>query len=152
MSWSSWALQSLSKVGKHRRHLHVTSEFIGTRRRRCYRRSANCFHNGQNCSKSVGVIERKIGDAKVGFLVQCIKKQLTPLQNFNIQTCFSQFLWVFSLNVDLGQMVSWIHLSLPNACKLMCFDINISEIRNVKLLECVQLCVKPPISSFDNHD
>ena len=35
------------------------------------------------------------------FLVQYTKAQLIILQNFNIQTCFSQFLWFFSLNVDL---------------------------------------------------
>ena len=34
---------------------------------------------------------------KVSFFVQCTKIQL----DFNIQTCFSQFLWFFSLNVDL---------------------------------------------------
>ena len=35
---------------------------------------------------------------KVSFFIQCIKKQSITLQNFNIQTCFSQFLWFFSLN------------------------------------------------------
>ena len=35
--------------------------------------------------------------AKVSFFVQCKKMQLITLQNFNTQTYFSQFLWVFSL-------------------------------------------------------
>ena len=34
---------------------------------------------------------------KVSFIVQCTKKmQLITSQNFNIQTCFSKFLWFFS--------------------------------------------------------
>ena len=40
--------------------------------------------------------------SKVSFFVECIKKQLITLQNFNIQTCFGQFLWFFILNVDLN--------------------------------------------------
>ena len=53
---------------------------------------------------------------KVSFFVQCIKKQLIRLQNFNIQTCFSQFLWFFSLKFWFkGQIISRIHLILPNA-------------------------------------
>ena len=60
---------------------------------------------------------------KVSFLVQCTKMQLITLQNFNIQTCFSQFLWFFSLKCWFkGQIISIIHLSLPKAYKLMCFD------------------------------
>ena len=35
--------------------------------------------------------------SKVSFFIQCIRKQLITLQNFNIQTCFSQLLWFFSL-------------------------------------------------------
>ena len=38
--------------------------------------------------------------AKVSFFVQCTKMQLITLQNFNIQACFSQFLWVFSLKCE----------------------------------------------------
>ena len=34
---------------------------------------------------------------KVSFFVQCMKKQLITLQNFNIPTCFSQFLCFYSL-------------------------------------------------------
>ena len=84
---------------------------------------------------------------KVSFFVQCIKKQLITLQNFNIQTCFSQFLWFFSLKFWFkGQIISRIHLILPNAYKLMCFDRNINGNRDVKFLECdyllVQRCVK----------
>ena len=64
---------------------------------------------------------------KVSFFVQCIKKQLITLQNFNTQTCYSQFLWFFSLKFSLkGQIISRIHLILPNAYKLMCFDRNIN--------------------------
>ena len=49
--------------------------------------------------------------------------QLITFQNFHIQTCFSQFLWFFSLKCWFkGQMMSRVHLSLPNAYKLMCFD------------------------------
>ena len=33
-------------------------------------------------------------------------------------------------------MISRIHLILPNAYKLMCFDRNINGNRNVKFLEC----------------
>ena len=32
--------------------------------------------------------------------------------------------------------MSKIHLSLPNAYKLMCFDRNVNENRDVKFLEC----------------
>ena len=50
------------------------------------------------CRKK-GVIEREKtpNSTKVSLFVQCIKKQLITLQNFNIQTCFSQVLWLFSL-------------------------------------------------------
>ena len=33
---------------------------------------------------------------KVSFFGQCTKMQLITLQNFDFQTCFSQFLWFFS--------------------------------------------------------
>ena len=33
-------------------------------------------------------------------------------------------------------MMSKIHLSLPNAYKLMCFDRNVNGNRDVKFLEC----------------
>ena len=76
-------------------------------------------------------------NTKVSFFDQCIKKQSITLQNFHIQTCFSQFLWFFSLKWWFkGQMMSKIHLSLPNAYKLMCFDRNINGNRDVKFLEC----------------
>ena len=40
---------------------------------------------------------------KVSFFVQCRKMQLITLQKFHIQTCFSQFLWVFSLiSMEIG--------------------------------------------------
>ena len=70
-----------------------------------------------------------------------------PLKNFNIKTCFLQFLWFFRLKCWLeGQIISRIQVSLPNAYKLMCFDRNIKGNRDVKFLECdyllVQRCVK----------
>ena len=51
--------------------------------------------------------------SKVSFFVQCTNTQLIPLQKFNIQTYFSQFLWFFSLKCWFkGQIISRIHLSL----------------------------------------
>jgi hypothetical protein len=62
--------------------------------------------------------------------------QLLPLKNFNIKTCFIQFLWFFRLKCwFIGQIISRIHLSLPNAYKLMCFDRNINGNRDVKFFE-----------------
>ena len=82
-------------------------------------------------------INTKYVSSKVSFFVQCIKKQLITLQNFNSQTCFSQFLWFFSLKFWFkGQIISRIHLILPNAYKLLCFDRNINGNRDVKFLEC----------------
>ena len=90
---------------------------------------------------------KKTSLPKTSFFAQCTKMQLITLQNFNIQTYFSQFLWFFSLKCWFkGQMISRIHLSLPNAYKLMCFDRNINGNRDAKFLECdyllVQRCVK----------
>ena len=69
--------------------------------------------------------------------------QLITLQTFTIQTCFSQFLWFFSLKCWLkGQIISRINLSLPNAYKLMCFDRNINGNRDIKILECDYLSVQ----------
>ena len=39
-------------------------------------------------------------------------------------------------------MISRIHLILPNAYKLMCFDRNINGNRDVKFLECDYLVVQ----------
>ena len=65
--------------------------------------------------------------AKVSFFGQCNKMQKIPLKNFNIQTCFIQFLCFFSLKCWFkGQIISRIHLSLPSAYKLMCFGRNIN--------------------------
>ena len=62
--------------------------------------------------------------------------QLITLQNFNIQTCFSKFLWFFSLTCWFkGQVIPIIHLNLPNAYILMCFDENINGNRDDKFLE-----------------
>ena len=62
--------------------------------------------------------------------------QLIPLKNFNIKTCFRLKCWL------KGQIISRIHLSLPNAYKLMCFDRNINGNRDVKILECDYLSVQ----------
>ena len=70
---------------------------------------------------------------KVSILGQCSKRQLIPLQNFIINTCFIRFLWFFRLKCWFkGQIIPRIHLSLPNAYKLMCFDRNINGNRDVK--------------------
>jgi hypothetical protein len=62
--------------------------------------------------------------------------QLIPLQNFIIKSCFIQFLWFFRLNSWFkGQIISRIHLSLPNAYKLMCFDRNINGYRDDKFFD-----------------
>ena len=75
--------------------------------------------------------------AKVSFFCECTKMQLITSQNFNIQTCFSQFLWYFILKCWFkGQKISRIHLSLPNAYKLMCLGRNINGNRDVKFLWC----------------
>ena len=64
---------------------------------------------------------------KVSFFGQCSKMQLIPFKNSNIKTWFIQFLWFFRLKCRFkGQIISCIHLSLPNAYKLMCFDRNIN--------------------------
>ena len=69
---------------------------------------------------------------KVSFFLQCSKMKLIPLKNFNIKTCFFQFLWFFRLKCWFkGQIISRIHLSLPNAHKLMCFDRNVDGNRDV---------------------
>ena len=72
---------------------------------------------------------------KVSFFLQCSKMQIIPLKNFNIQTCFIQFLWFFGLKCWFkGQMISRIHLSLPNAYKLMCLIEISMEIGMLKIL------------------
>ena len=90
---------------------------------------------------------------KVSFFLQCTKMLLITLQNYNIQTCFSQFLWFFSLKCWFkDQIISRICLScisLPNTYKMMCFDRNINENRDVinclrngvwdSLYECMKL-------------
>ena len=81
-------------------------------------------------------------NVKVTFFIQRTKMQLITLQNFNIQTCFSQFLWFFSLKCwSKGQIITSIHcLMHTNWCVL----IEISM--DVEFLECdyllVQWCVK----------
>ena len=65
--------------------------------------------------------------AKVSFFVQCTKMQLITLQNFNIQICFSQSVWVFSLKFwFIGQIMSRIHLILPKMHTNLCVLIDIS--------------------------
>ena len=66
--------------------------------------------------------------SKVSFCVQCTMMQLIQelitLQNFSVQSCFSQFLWFVSLKCWFkGQIISKIHLSLHT--KRVCFDRNI---------------------------
>ena len=62
--------------------------------------------------------------------------QLITSKNFNIKTCFIQFLWFFRLKCWFkGQIISRIHLSLPNAHKLMCFDRNINGNRDDKFFD-----------------
>ena len=73
--------------------------------------------------------------------------QLITLKKFNIQTCFSQFLWFFTLKCWFkGQIISRIQLNILNAYKMMCFDRNINGNRDVEFLECdyllMQRCVK----------
>ena len=77
----------------------------------------------------------KIIHVKVSFFGQCSKMQLIPIKKFIIKTCFIQFLWFFILKCWFkGQIISRIHLSLPNAYKLMCFDRNINGNMDVKFL------------------
>ena len=74
--------------------------------------------------------------AKVSFFGQCSKMQIIPIKIFIIETCFIQFLWVFRLKCWFkGQIISRIHLSLPNAYKLMCFDRNINGNRDDKFFD-----------------
>ena len=64
---------------------------------------------------------------KVSFFGQCTKMQLITLQNFNIQICFSQSLWFFSLKFwFIGQIMSRIHLILPKMHTNLCVLIDIS--------------------------
>ena len=80
-------------------------------------------------------ISIEILSPKVSFFVQCTN-QLITLQNFNIETSFSQFLWFFSLKCGFkGETISRIHLILFNAYKLMCFDRNINGNSHVKFFE-----------------
>ena len=59
--------------------------------------------------------------------------QIFPIKNFNVKTCFIQFLWFFRLKCWFkGHIISRIHLSLHNAYKLMCFDRNINGNRDDK--------------------
>jgi len=73
--------------------------------------------------------------AKVSFLGMCSKMQIIPIKNLNIKKVVPQFLWFFRLKCWFkGQIISRIHLSLPNAYKLICFDRNINGNRDVKFL------------------
>ena len=78
----------------------------------------------------------KMGADKVSFFGQWSKMQIIPLKNFIIKTWFIQFLWFFRLKCWFkGQIISRIHLSLPNAYKLMCFDKNINGNGDDKFFE-----------------
>ena len=73
---------------------------------------------------------------KVSFFLQCSKMQIISIKEFNIKTCFFQFLWVFRMKCWFkGQIISRIHLSLPNAYTLMCFHRNINRNRDDKFFE-----------------
>ena len=91
------------------------------------------IHISEDCSKEwmhVKTKDTKDKDfnTKISFFGECTKMQLITSQNFNIQTCFCQFLWFFSFKCWFkGQIISRICLILPNAYKLMCFDRNINR-------------------------
>ena len=73
-------------------------------------------------------------ESKVSFFGQCTKMQLITSQNFNIQTCFSHFFVFLFFSLECwfdGQIISRIHLILPNAYKLMWFGRNINGNRDV---------------------
>ena len=54
---------------------------------------------------------------KVSFLGLCSKMQIIPIKNLNIKKVVPQFLWFFRLKCWFkGQIISRIHLSLPNYC------------------------------------
>ena len=56
----------------------------------------------------------------------CSMMQLIPIMKFNIKTCFIQFLWFFRLKCWFkGQIISRIHLSLPNAYRWKTFNSTI---------------------------
>ena len=80
----------------------------------------------RNSAKNSRVKDTKdnVNLLKVSFFGQRSKMQLIPLQNVNDKTCFIQFLWFFRLKCWFkGQIISRIHLSLPNAYKLMCYKL-----------------------------
>jgi hypothetical protein len=82
---------------------------------------------GRNHGKNLG--------AKVSFFGLCSKMKIIPIKNFNIKKVVLQFLPFFRLKCWFkGQTISRIHLRLPNAYKLMCFDRNINGNRDVKFL------------------
>jgi len=53
--------------------------------------------------------------------------QIIPIKNLTFKLAFSNFFGFSDRNVDLK-----VHLSLPNAYTLMCFDRNINGNRDVK--------------------
>ena len=72
---------------------------------------------------------------KVSFLGLCSKMQIIPIKKLNIKKVVPQFLWFFRLKCWFkGQIISRIHLSLPNAYKPMCFDRNININSHFKFL------------------
>ena len=83
-----------------------------------------------------GDIWKKSTHSKVSFFLRCSKMQLISLKKFKFQTCSFQFLWFCRLKCWFkGQIISKIHLRLPNAYKLMCFDRNINGNKDVKFFE-----------------
>jgi hypothetical protein len=94
------------------------------------------INTGTNKEAKIPSINKTVLSPKVSFFLQCSKMQIIPLKKFNIKTCFIQFLWFFRLQCWFkGQIISRIHLSLPNAYKLLCFDRNINGNRDVKFFE-----------------
>ena len=78
---------------------------------------------------------------KVSFFGLCSKMQIIPIKNLNIKKVVLQFLRFFRLKCWFkGQTISRIHLSLPNAYILMCFDRNINGNRDVKFLVWLFAC------------
>ena len=75
---------------------------------------------------------------KVSFFVQCIRKQLITLQNFNIQICFSSFLSFFNLKFWFkGQIISRIHLMHTNLCVLIEISMKIGMLNFWSVIICL---------------
>ena len=100
------------------------------------RRPQNFAKSSPNCWLTLNRTKVMRRFCKILWLSQNIWT-LILLKKIYIQNCFFQFLWFFRLKCWFkGQIISRIHLSLPNAYKLMCFDKNINgNRRDVKFFE-----------------